>query len=68
MREIIKKIKSGELSRENDEKYAGGFWDLSIEIAAKAHQISDEVQEDIYNTLWELCEEAGLLPNPPSGE
>ena len=60
--EILEKIKSGELSRENDETGAGGFWDLAYELTGIDGTIDDDEQdmvERIYNTFWEIAE--GLL-------
>lgn len=57
MKEIIEKIKSGELQPDNDESGAGGFWDLSYEIFGKSFVDNDNEQavvERIYNALWEL--------------
>lgn len=46
---IITSIKSGQLTRNADEAYAGGFWDLAGELAPNN-------QEQVYNALWEVVE------------
>ena len=73
MQEIIKKIKSGELSRYNDETGAEGFWDRAGEVADIVYQydkklaegcrdctlsdIFEKIQDAVYNDYWELYEE-----------
>lgn len=59
IKKIVKDILSGELTRENDESYAEGFWDLAGEVQ---HDYDEETQEAIYNALWEVAE-AFLLDN-----
>lgn len=55
MLEIIKRIKSGELSRETDESGANGFWDLAGDcLSVECYE--EEAQEAIYYALWELYE------------
>ena len=57
MRDIIGKIRNGELTRHNDESYAEGFWDLARELSADSEGNADEhIQENVYNALWELYE------------
>lgn len=61
MEEIIKRIKSGEISRDNDEAYAGGFWDYANDIVGSyIHLLNDEqvgqLQEELYNDFWEIYE------------
>lgn len=57
MDDIIKSIKSGELTRENDEKYSGGLWDYAGEIVLDSSDPCDEgLQEEIYNALWSLAD------------
>lgn len=58
---IIKKIKSGEITRDNDEAYAGGFWDYANDIVGSYMQsLNDEqvekLQEQLYNDFWEIYE------------
>ncbi len=54
MKDIIKMIKSGELTRDNDEHGTGGFWDYAWdEMGLK----KDEEKENVYNALWEVVEE-----------
>lgn len=53
LQNIIKKYLSGELSRKNDERYAGGFWDYAWdELGLK----TDEQKEQMYNELLEVFE------------
>jgi len=68
MKTIIQRIESGDLTRDIDEKGAGGFWDYAGERAED--YVSDcgitadvdywryveIIQEKIYNDLWELIE------------
>lgn len=61
IKDIVKHIKSGELTRDNDETGANGFWDYSYELTSSAenYMASDEYQdmtEGIYNNLWETYE------------
>ena len=69
VRIIIKKIRAGKLTRENDELYAGGFWDYAQEIAldvalkqidrdeSKMPVYADlNVVEAIYNVAWDTYE------------
>jgi hypothetical protein len=49
---IIKEIQAGKLSRMNDEKYAGGFWDLAGELS----EGSETIQDSVYEALWGLYE------------
>lgn len=58
---IIKKIKSGEITRDNDEAYAGGFWDYANDVVGSYMQsLNDEqveqLQEQLYNYFWEIYE------------
>jgi len=62
IKKIIQDIKSGKLTRDIDEKYAGGFWDLAIEMLAEAsidmeNDIYYTLLENIYNTCWEIYEQ-----------
>ena len=52
IKDIIEKISDGELKREIDEKYAGGFWDLALEIGNG----NLEHVELLYNVFWEIVE------------
>ncbi len=68
MNDIIERIISGELTRDNDETGAHGFWDYAGEQAVqvmsesnikldKQADISRErLQEILYNLLWEVAE------------
>jgi len=68
MKEILERIEQGELSRDNDEKNAGGFYDVALELVdepmadlpekryAKEQGRYFEMVESIYNALWELYE------------
>lgn len=49
-------IVGGSVTRETDEKYAGGFWDAAAELLDGD---IEHRQEAIYNMLW-ACYEAGL--------
>lgn len=66
---ILAMYKSGELERDNDEKDAGGFWDLARELATvgipevQGDELAQEQdaeledrQEAIYNALLEVYE------------
>lgn len=53
IREIVKKIASGEIMRDNDETGAGGFWDLAGILQAPDNY-DEETQEAIYNALYEI--------------
>lgn len=60
-------ILSGEVTRDTDEKYAGGFWDAAADLLDYEFP-----QEAIYNMLWEVYETAlakargeQLLPSAP---
>ena len=63
IKEIIEKYKTKVLDNENDEKYAGGFWDCAGDIAGSyADRIMeagdiDSLQEAIYYALTELHRE-----------
>lgn len=66
MKNIIKQIKLGKLTRDIDEKYAGGFWDLAGSILEKYDHIfpSDDLdilQTEIYNALWSIYEETEVI-------
>jgi len=57
MQDIVERILSDELTRDNDEKYAGGLWDLAYDILEKnAGCTQDEQQANIYYALWELVD------------
>ena len=58
MKTIIKKIKSGELTRDIDETGSNGFWDLAGEVYNEA------TQDAIYNTLWGLYETLNPIETP----
>jgi len=64
MKNIIDKIKSGDLARSVDKINMGGFWDLSGDIVREIDDLgssaSDILQEEIFNHLWKLYE---LLSN-----
>lgn len=55
IKDILLAIKSGKLTRENDETYAGGFWDLAGECQTPDN-FDEETQECIYNAFWEIVE------------
>ncbi|HSA07649.1 MAG TPA: hypothetical protein P5556_10785 [Candidatus Gastranaerophilales bacterium] len=60
--EAVKQIKEGKINRDNDEKYAGGFWDCALSIAEPAEQVLSnddywDLVDDIYNALWGVYEE-----------
>lgn len=58
MENIIKRIKSGELTRDNDELYQDGLWDYAGEIIYDSNNPCDEdLQAEIYYALWELADE-----------
>lgn len=58
MNDIIKRIISGELTRDNDEKNAGGLWDYAGEIIYDSNDPCDEeLQANIYYALWEVVDE-----------
>jgi hypothetical protein len=53
IQEIIEKYEHGDFDDAEDEKYAGGFWDLAGELS----DISPEQRQDeIYNALKEVYE------------
>jgi hypothetical protein len=64
MKEIIQRIIDGELTRDNDETGADGFWDyaweqvkhLETDDAMGNGVDTDNLQEIIYNLLWEMAE------------
>jgi len=54
---IIQNIVSGEMTRDIDEKYAGGFWDYAGEIVLDSTDPTDEhLQSEIYYALWEVAD------------
>lgn len=53
-KKIVEKIKKGELTRDIDEKYAGGYWDLALELVEDKENFSRI--ERLYNTFWEITE------------
>ena len=58
IKEIVKQIKNGKMSREIDEKYAGGFWDLAREIESYGKEEAYEpLQEILYGIFYEIVEE-----------
>lgn len=58
MNNIIKRIKSGNLTRDNDELYQGGLWDYVGEIVLDSADPCDEsLQSEIYYALWELADQ-----------
>jgi hypothetical protein len=64
METIIEQIKSGELTRDNDEKYAGGLWDYAGEIIYDSNDPCDEeLQANIYYALWEIADELKGVTN-----
>ena len=57
MKDIIERLKSGDLERDWDESYSNGFWDLAGELSRKEDGMPNEViQENVYNALYELYE------------
>ena len=48
---IIKRLENNTLSRETDEKYNGGFWDLAGELTD-----NEEAQEELYYIFYEIYE------------
>lgn len=49
---IVKQIDQGEMFRDIDEAYAGGFWDLAGE-----YSFGDEaIQEALYNVFYAIYE------------
>jgi hypothetical protein len=66
MKDILEQIISGELTRDNDEKHAGGLWDYAGEIIFDSNANEDEeLQANIYYALWEMAE---LLTEGDGGE
>lgn len=64
--DIVQKIADGELTRDIDESGAGGFWDYSNELIYSCSdlptpEIHHELQENIYNALWELYETLAMF-------
>ena len=58
MENIINRIKSGDLTRANDEVYQDGLWDYAGEIIYDSNNPCDEdLQAEIYYALWELADE-----------
>lgn len=61
IKKIVNEILKGNLTREVDESYQKGFWDLSKEIIFPfEHLLMQEdyesIQEEIYNHFWEIAE------------
>ena len=59
--EVAEQIKNCQMSREIDEKGAGGFWDVAGNIAFMFDETLTDteiemLQENIYNALWEVTE------------
>jgi hypothetical protein len=54
MKKLIKRIIKGKLTRDTDEKYANGFYDLALDIAS--FEDHDEYVDEIYRNLWEVYE------------
>jgi hypothetical protein len=52
IQEVMKRVLSGEITRENDEKHAGGFYDLALELADGDMNKA----ESIYEALWGVHE------------
>ena len=50
-------VKAVNGNRNIDEKYAGGLWDLSIELTGT----TGEFQEEVYNYLWDIYEKLSKL-------
>lgn len=62
MNEIVQNIVNGKLTRDNDEKYAGGLWDYAGEIIRDSENPCDEkLQADIYYALWAVVDELNRL-------
>jgi hypothetical protein len=60
MNDIIKQIKNGYLTRDNDERYQGGLWDYAGEIVLilnNADPCYESLQSEIYYALWELADQ-----------
>ena len=51
-KEILERAKNVNFERDIDEKYAGGLYDLSLELEPD----NMEKQEKIYNEMWEIIE------------
>lgn len=62
LQNIMQDILSGELTRDNDEKYAGGLWDYAGEIVLdSANPCDEKLQSEIYYALWEVTDFAKVL-------
>lgn len=55
IKNIIRKIKSGYLTRDTDESGKQGLWDLAGELSNPSNTW-EQNQESIYNALWEVAE------------
>lgn len=57
---IVQKIKNGELTRDTDEKYAEGFWDMAGDFAGDIYPNDDQkfeqLQQELYDTFWAIVE------------
>ena len=71
IKEIVKQIKNGKMSREIDEKYAGGFWDFAGAVSDNIHRLmhdsrDDKLQENLYGIFYEIVEECLKVENETS--
>lgn len=58
MDEILKNILNGKLTRDIDERGAGGLWDYAGEVIYDTNYPCDEeLQAEIYYALWEMADE-----------
>lgn len=56
IKEILDNIKQGKLTRDIDEKYNNGFWDLAGNLSE-----NDTEQEQLYNLFWAIVEECNIM-------
>ena len=52
VKNIVADIRSGKMSRDIDEAYAGGFWDLAGQLAGG----NERLQEALYNIFYDITE------------
>lgn len=57
LQDILQDIINGKMTRDKDEKYAGGLWDYAGEIVYDTNNPVDEnLQSKIYHALWEIAD------------
>lgn len=61
IKDIVKDILNNKLTRDTDDKHGKGFRDLAEDVACSFRNMimdnhCEDLQESIYNTLWEVME------------